>query len=210
MAHSLILGISESGKTTLAKQLAQHYRANGVKNLVLDPLSDPEWPADFVTASQSAFLAVFWKSQSCMAFLDEGAESVGRYDQAMRQTATKGRHWGHSCHYITHRASDIAPVVRYQCRHLFLFCSARADGEILAREYNEPLLEECAQLKQFEYFHVSRFGGVRKCRVEIGGSENVDSRGSSGRSSDNGGTPVAGGKDAGKASGKERGQADQS
>lgn len=187
MAHSLILGMSESGKTTLAKQLAAKYKQRGMSNLVLDPLRDPEWPCDFITADQREFLALFWRSESCMAFMDEGAESIGRYDMAMRKTATQGRHWGHSCHFITHRASDIAPVVRYQCRHLFLFCSARADGEILAREYNEPLLEECSSLKQFEFFHASRFGGVYKCRVDLnGGNVNVDSSGNRRNSSDNG------------------------
>jgi len=165
MAHSLILGMSESGKTTLARNLAAYYKKQGMGVIVLDPMRDPEWVCDFITADQDEFLQVFWSSQSCMVFLDEGAESVGRYDKAMRKTATQGRHWGHCCHFITQHGTDLAPVVRGQCRHLFLFQSSRQQGEVLAKEYNQPELLTCTDLKQGEYLHFSRFGVLKRCRV---------------------------------------------
>ena len=45
MAHTLILGTTESGKTTLAKRIASQHRARGFELLVLDPLPNRQ---DFV------------------------------------------------------------------------------------------------------------------------------------------------------------------
>lgn len=160
MAHVLILGMTESGKTTLAKKLAARYRAQGQTVLVLDPLRDPSWPCDFITSDQDHFLEVFWANKSCMAFLDEGGESVGRYDRAMQKTATRGRHPGHSCHYIAQEATQLAPIVRGQCRHLFLFCSPVDSGKVLAREFNRPELLECSTLLVGEYIHAVKMGSI--------------------------------------------------
>lgn len=152
--------MTESGKTTLARNLAAQFKRNSVGVLVLDPLADPRWTCDFVTADPSDFLDVFWRSRRCIAFIDEGSESVGRYDVAMQATFTRGRHWGHSCFVIAQKATQLAPVVREQASHLFLFCCAKKNGVLLAEDFNEPRLEECSNLKRFEYLHAVKFGGV--------------------------------------------------
>lgn len=160
MAHTLILGMSESGKSTLAKNLAKVYKSQGWSVIVLDPLKDPEWCADFITADQDEFLSVFWASRKCMVFIDEGGKSVGQYEKAMQECFTTGRHWGHSCHLIAHKGTQLAPVVRDQCRYLFLFCSSIKEGKLLADEFNKPELQECNKLLQGEYIHASKFGAT--------------------------------------------------
>lgn len=161
MAHSLIVGMSESGKTTLAKRkLVPAYKRNHFGIIVLDPLLSQDWQADFITADGAEFLRVFWQSRNCMAFIDESGEAVGRYNEEMQKTATRGRHHGHCCHYITQGATQLAPVVRDQCRHLFLFCASERNGKLLAEEWGKPELVNCAQLRQFEYIHAVKFGGV--------------------------------------------------
>lgn len=159
MAHSLILGMTETGKTTLARDLAAVYRSQGWKNIALDPLRDPRWPCDYITDDGGEFLEVFWASRRCMAFMDEGGESVGRYNDEMQTTATRGRHLGHSCHFIAQSAVQLAPIVRDQCTHLFLFCSGAKSGKTLAEEFNAPELEMCVALKRGEYFHAVKGGG---------------------------------------------------
>lgn len=165
MAHVLILGTSESGKTTLAKMLARQYKRAGMGVLVLDPLMDPAWKADYMTANEEEFLKRFWASRNCFAFMDEGGDSVGRYNTAMQKTATRGRHWGHSCHYITQRATQLAPIVRDQCRHLFAFALSRRDGETLAADFLCDDLLQVHALGQGDYIHVERFGGVKRGNV---------------------------------------------
>lgn len=157
MAHSLIVGMSESGKTTLARQLSHILHSSGHKVLVLDEMNDPGWAADYITDDNDLFLEAFWANRECFVFIDEAANSVGRYDDAMRQTATQGRHWGHSCFYISQRGSGVNATVRGQCRHLYLFSSPIEDCKIYAREFNRTELLEAAQLPQGEYFHVKRF-----------------------------------------------------
>jgi hypothetical protein len=165
MAHSLILGMTESGKTSLAKQLARGYKERGIGVLVLDPMNDPEWACDYKTDDVDEFLSVYWNSRRCAAFIDEAGEAVGQYDTAMHRTATKGRHWGHANHYISQRGTMIACTVRDQCSHLFLFATALKDSKIHAAEWNADILKSANALKQGEYYHSTRFGAVEKIKL---------------------------------------------
>lgn len=157
MPHVLILGMSESGKTTLAKRLAAEYKKRGIKVGVLDPICDPEWGADFQTDDVEEFLSVFWNSRQCAYFVDEAGESVGRYDDVMIRTATRGRHWGHRVHYLSQRAQMLSPTVRGQCAQLFLFNISRDDSKILSAEFNKPELSKAPDLPKGHYFHCGRF-----------------------------------------------------
>lgn len=161
MAHVLIFGMTESGKTTLAKRLAQRYRAHGIPVVVLDSLNDPEWPSGrdtFQTTDPDEFLRVFWASKRCACFIDEAGDAVGRFNTVMQRTATRGRHWGHSVHFISQRGVQIAPTVRDQCGHIFLLTSSVADGKVHANEWNRPELLRCNSLGKGNYFHCTRFG----------------------------------------------------
>jgi hypothetical protein len=166
MSHCLIFGMTESGKTTLAKRLAHRYKVyHGVPVLVLDSLNDPEWQADFQTTDPDEFLESFWASRRCVAFIDEAGDAVGRYNTVMQRTATRGRHWGHSVHYISQRGVQLAPTVRDQCSHIFLLTSSGADGKIHAQEWNAPILASCNTLQKGEYFHATRFGQVTRANL---------------------------------------------
>lgn len=188
MAHSLIFGMTESGKTTLAKQMCRGYFAQGYGVLVLDPMCDPGWKPEspdgmdlehkyqlkkrfYQTDDPDEFLRVFWDSRACMVFIDEAGDVVGQYDLAMRQTATKGRHWGHCVHYLSQRGAQLSPTVRGQCEHMFLFTTARQDCELFAREWNKPELVEAAQLPRLEFFHVQRYAPLQRGKVSIPGAK---------------------------------------
>lgn len=179
MAHVLICGMSESGKTTLARGFGGYYRNQGFGVLVLDPLKDPRWQCDFITANQEEFLDVVWKSRRCILMMDEGGKSVGRYNYAMQEVATMGRHWGHSSHFISQDPTQLAPIIRDQCRHVFLFCASDRVGKKLADEFNQPALLECGNLKQGEYIRAARFGGAS--RHTFGGKKHEPVRADSDR-----------------------------
>jgi hypothetical protein len=150
--------MTESGKTTLAKRLAARYKSNDVPVVVLDSLNDPEWICDFQTTDPDEFLRVFWSSKRCVCFIDEAGDAVGRYNTVMQKTATRGRHWGHSVHYISQRGVQIAPTVRDQCGHIFLLTSSLADSKVHANEWNQPQLLKANALRKGNYFHATRFG----------------------------------------------------
>src|SRR5271154_6400439 len=158
MSHCLIFGMTESGKTTLAKRLAARYKSNDVPVIVLDSLNDPEWVCDYQTTDPDEFLRVFWSSKRCVCFIDEAGDAVGRYNTVMQKTATRGRHWGHAVHYISQRGVQIAPTVRDQCGHIFLLTSSLADSKVHANEWNQPQLLKANALRKGNYFHATRFG----------------------------------------------------
>jgi len=164
MAHSLILGMTESGKTTLAKRVCSGLTARGYSTIVLDPMHD-QWECGFSTDNADEFLEVFWDSKSCHVFIDESGDSVGRFNNLMNQTATKGRHWGHSCYYITQRGAQISRTIRDQCSHLFLFATARPDAKVHALEWNKSELENVATFQAGEYFHATRFGALERGNI---------------------------------------------
>jgi len=165
MTHVLILGMTESGKTTLAKELARKYKASNMGVLVLDPLQTTDWAADYNSADPDEFLNVFWDSKGCAVFIDESGDAVGKYDLAMTQTATRGRHWGHRVHYITQRGASISRTVRDQCSHMFLFRSGKQDCKIHAEEWARDELVNANQLGAGEYYHVTRFGELTKSNI---------------------------------------------
>lgn len=164
MTHALILGMTQSGKSTLAKKLARGYKANGQGILVLDPLGD-DWDCDFKTPEPAEFLRVVWDSRSCAAFVDEAGDSAGQHDKDMQRTATRGRHWGHRFHYISQRGTMINRTIRDQCTHLFLFGTALEDCKTHAKEWNKPQLLEAAKFKQGDYFYCTRFGELQKSNI---------------------------------------------
>ena len=167
MAHTLFLGMTESGKTTLAKMLARQYKKKGIGILVLDPLRDPGWDADFITDDPDEFIKVFFGSRRCMVFIDEAGENVGRFDTAMVKTATKGRHWGHSVNYLTQRATLVSLTVRDQCRNLHLFASGFKDCKMLENEFNSPDLLNAPGLKVGEFYSTSKHGDTVKYALDF-------------------------------------------
>ena len=156
--------MTESGKTTLAKELARRYQRAGISVIVLDPMRD-QWAADYQTDDAGEFLKTFWASRRCMVFIDESGDAIGRYNDVMNQTATKGRHWGHSVHYITQRGAQISRTIRDQTSHLFLFATARPDAKVHAVEWNKSELETASAFKAGEYFHATRFGPAEKGNI---------------------------------------------
>ena len=163
MAHVLILGQTLSGKTTLAKRLAQHYKQSGVAVLVHDPVGDPEWAADFRTANAEEFFRVYNDSRRCAAFFDEAGETCEEFRHEITKTATRGRHRGHRNHYIAQRGTLILRTIRDQCSELFLFNTGLEDCKIHAAEWNAPEIKEKGPfLETGEYFHKQRMGQLQR------------------------------------------------
>lgn len=142
--------------------MSMTYRSRGIKVIVLDPLADEGWHADFCTDDPNVFLSIYWDSRRCAVFIDEAGDVAGHYDNAMIMTAKRGRHWGHINHYLTQRGAEISPTIRNNCGRLFLFTTHGEDCKIHAREWNNPTLLQGPTLPQGDYFTTSRFGDVQR------------------------------------------------
>lgn len=165
MPHSLIIGMTTSGKTTLAKKMASDFKRNGFLSMALDPLRDPSWPCDFVTDDPQEFMNVALTSRNCALFIDESGETIGRFGGDMNKLATRIRHYGHRSIFITQRAQQLDKIVRDQCEFLFLFRVSRDDAKLMAAEYGHDELAEAYLLQRGEFYFAQRFAPVRKLNV---------------------------------------------
>jgi hypothetical protein len=169
MAHGLIIGQTESGKTTWAKQLARRVSGDGFGVLVLDPLEDPQWVeiAHFVTSDVYLFLKTAKASRKCFLIVDEAAENCGHRDYHSQWCATRSRHWGHSAFFISQRYTQISPTIRNQCRYLIMFNTSAIDSAEMAKEFGKKELLDGPTLPQFVFYQTSRFGSIYKGKIEF-------------------------------------------
>lgn len=178
MAHGLIVGQTESGKTIMSKMIACAVIKDGYDCIVLDPIGDPEWyeileskpdqvgAHGFVTADPWTFNSMLWNSKRCFCFVDESGENAGHYDKQFFPWATRSRHWGHSVFFIAQRYQMIAPTIRNQARYLFMFNQSSTDALLLSQEFNKEELRN-GSLPQFHYLFATRFQPVVKGEVKI-------------------------------------------
>lgn len=142
------------------KKLIPAYRTANRPSIVLDPLSDPTWGLsanDFQTDNPKEFLSVMFKSRSCALVVDESAEAIGRYAGEMRVVATQSRHLGHKAHFVVQRAVDLDRTIRDQCTELYLFRVGHNDAKVLAEEWGFEELKNASNLRQGEFYKVTRF-----------------------------------------------------
>lgn len=143
-----------SGKTTFAKKKAASLKNSGKNIIVLDPFLDPEWNATFITNNSDEFLEAVWANRSCAVFVDEAGSSIGKYSPIMEELATRGRHWGHKCYFITQRAKQLSTSLRAQCSEIVIFKQSLNDTKDLADEFVEPQINQAHSLNMGEFIYV--------------------------------------------------------
>ena len=168
MGHVAIVGPTECGKTTLAKQLAASFRASGVHVLVCDPLYD-EWPATWQTLKIQELIDAAKQARRCALFVDEAGMTVrrGRDAPDVEWLFTTARHWGHSTHVLSQGGTQLTPTMRAQCSSVYLFGSTPGVAELWASEFNEPGLAAAPSLQRFECLFKQRFQPLRRVRIAL-------------------------------------------
>ena len=154
--HTLIVGPSGSGKTTFARKLAEAALDKGRRVLVYDVMLT-DWPEGCeVFDDDHEFSQAAHRSRGALLIVDEAGEVIGRSNYELFWLATRSRHIGASTVFITHRPSQLAPVIRDNCQVLILFSSPASTGKLLAEEFNEPALEACTRLGVGKYIKANR------------------------------------------------------
>lgn len=168
MAHTLILGMTSSGKSSCARALVKEYKRRGVNSLVLDILNDPAWSkagAFFQTDNPDFFLKSVFNSRECALFVDEAGEAIGRYAGPMGKIATRSRHYGHNAHFIAQRAAMLDKTIRDQCEYLICFRVSKKDAETLFDEFGYEELLTCHTLNKGEFIKCGRFQKPQKIKL---------------------------------------------
>lgn len=169
IGHTIIVGQTLSGKTTLAKKLAALYRSRGVAVCVLDPNKDPDWNPEtkgahadgfYMDDDPVRFMQYIRDPDQCLQaaiFIDEGGDMLNKYDTEFNWITTRSRHHGHVAHLCTQRAQQLSVTIRSQCSILYCFNISIPDAKIYAVDFNAPELLNAPKLPQGQFLRVERF-----------------------------------------------------
>src|SRR5690348_1624865 len=129
MAHAMVVGITEIGKTRGCKILAGELVKHG-KVMAYDILGS-KWPDGvLVVTTREDFDWYYWSETDFVAvFIDEAGETVKRFDTDMEKTATRGRHPGHQNFYMVQGLSLMSNQARKQCTNVYLYNCEADDAE---------------------------------------------------------------------------------
>lgn len=157
--HTYIVGITNSGKSHLAKHLAREYKAAGFSIIVLDPQGSREWAeiADTYTEDRDEFLDVFWRSRNCKVFVDECQDVMDDHDKEMAKIVKRGRHNGHQVFLISQRPKSIPRNARTQCSQIISFKQARDEARTMASEIGNDDFVIAGELGRYEFVQGDNF-----------------------------------------------------
>lgn len=143
--HIIIVGMTGSGKTEMAKLLSREYAKQGVKSLVLSPFAPEDgWAAELQTKNVQEFLSVVYAKQGYAVFIDEVYHY--RKEKGIIELATMGRHWRHIVHFISQRVMMIPIDVRCNCSKAISFEQSPENADVLYQQFNEPAFLETPKL----------------------------------------------------------------
>jgi len=132
--HTLICGVTESGKTTLAHMMAGYDNEDKKQIIVYDPVLTEtlagEWPSNAaVFDDEQKFLAYINRhgGQETAVYIDEAADIFSHRQVENRWILTRGRHLGYDVTAITQRPKMIHPSCRFQCNRAFIFRLRQSD-----------------------------------------------------------------------------------
>ena len=159
MAHAIIAGQTQVGKTTFAKKLAESLK----RVAVFEVEYKTKWKGDIVyQTTDIEMLMVFAKSNvRCNIFIDDSEEATDR-DRKYNFFATRARHFGHSCYFLMQRPTQVLPTVRHNCSAVYCFRLNPEDSEQLSIDFNEPLLLQAPTLGVGECF--AKPSPISECR----------------------------------------------
>lgn len=165
--HSLIVGVTECGKTSLATSFSKGLLSQGKKVVVYDPIGGTDWGTGAKVYDDINKLMEFVQSnESYHIFIDESGEALDEgYSREHNWLATRSRHWGHSVYFIGQRALQIPKTMRCQCTRLYIFTTAIDDCKTLAGDFNAPGILVANTLPQYHFFVVDRYGMFKKFRL---------------------------------------------
>ncbi len=166
--HSLVVGPTRCGKSSLVKALAQDSLDRGVGVLVLDPNND-DWPCSFQTTDTEAFIALAKKSRHCLLIVDEAGEAIGRgkgSDGSIWITS-RSRHWGHCAILIAQRAQMVELNVRSQCANAYVFRQSTGDARLLSDQFADESLLSAPTLAKYEFLYCRSCEGTQRMKLKL-------------------------------------------
>lgn len=180
--HAIICGVTESGKTTLARALSRRMCAEKQNVIVYDPVGTAsaggDWGKSAVVFNEPQ---KFWDFISrddvnhAHVFIDEAGDIFHLGARENFWLLTRGRHFGFQVYLISQRPKMIAPSARAQCGVAYMFRLAKDDAKEICADFghNWPFMEKagtkikpCQELDKGD-FYVLYSGAIGKKRANI-------------------------------------------
>lgn len=161
--HTLIIGVTGCGKSTLAKLLCKGYYQSGFKTLVCDPNRSREWKCTYLVNSMEELNGLAEKNRDMFIFVDEAARYVDKYEDDCWWLTTEARKWGHSTCLIAQDTVMLPRVVREQCTRVYAFKTTPIDAKKIAGRYGSYI--ETDKLGKFEFLVLDDFIPIRKGKI---------------------------------------------
>ena len=140
--HTLIAGVTETGKTTLAHAFA-HALADAKQNVVVyDPVGTQTikgtWPESAIMFSdENEFFGYLSRDDvyNSHIFVDEAGQVFGLDKKYNYWLLTRGRHFGFSVFVICQRPKMVSPTIRNQCARAYIFRLASDDLKAVGADF---------------------------------------------------------------------------
>ena len=171
MAHTLIVGSSGTGKSSLAKRLAvARFKTKSdrkdFRQVALDPLGSV-WPEGvFVVDNwddlQIELNVMHEAGEVGCVYVDEANTHFSHGDKQKLWLMLRGRHFGFDITVITQYPTLLSPAARGQCERLHVFQIGQQSARMLAEDYACPTLHNASGLKQGEWLAVEWVEGQRR------------------------------------------------
>lgn len=171
--HSLILGPSTCGKSSLAFTLAANARRVGTDVMALDVKLDARWQVSrdpsgrpYLTDDAERFLWWAKRAKRCALFVDEAAEGLDR-DPKFNWLTSQARAWGHHTYVITQFYTDVRPALRINCDEVFAFRQDPDSAIQLARRFTDETMRAASNLRQYEFLHKRPFEPAKLRKLQL-------------------------------------------
>lgn len=140
--HSLYTGVTQSGKTTLARSIARAMCDAGARVIVYDPLGSATAGGGWGKGAElfddkEAFLDCIYSPETINAhvFIDEAHNIFAHDDKSNLWLLTEGRHYFLTLHLLTQRPKKVHPDARTNCGRCYMFRLAQDDAREIGADY---------------------------------------------------------------------------
>src|SRR5271154_1746255 len=168
MPHTLILGTTESGKTSLARNMEAAWVNAGRESLVYDPFCwENEWKTHCpIMVEMDLYLEAARKRTNHLLVVDESSD-LDRYDKEHTWLTTQARHHGHQTILCVQQAELVAPAVRMNCQICCLFWMPPQVRKEIGDSFGHPEIIEQPAPEKGEFYRLRRFEKLQKFRIDF-------------------------------------------
>lgn len=142
ITHELYTGVTQSGKTTLARAVSRALDEKGARIAVLDPMltltAGGGWGKNALVFDDTEKFLDFVHSEECVnthLFIDEAHNIFKHTELENMWLLTEGRHYWLTLHLMTQRPKKIHPDARTNCGRCYMFRLAQDDAKEIGADF---------------------------------------------------------------------------